>query len=31
MLAVCAQTGAQVVPLLAARSVSGGPLTDGCY
>ena len=31
MLAVCARAGAQVVPLLAARSVSGGPLTDGCY
>jgi microcystin degradation protein MlrC len=31
MLTTCAGAGAQVVPLLAARSVSGGPLTDDCY
>ena len=31
ILAVCAEEGAQVVPLLAARSVSGGVLSDACY
>ena len=31
ILAVCAEEGAQVLPLLAARSVSGGPLSDACY
>ena len=31
MLATCAEEGAQVVPLLAARSVSGGALSDDCY
>ena len=31
MLAVCAEAGAQVVPLAAARCVSGGALSDNCY
>ena len=31
MLAACAEEGVQVVPLLAARSVSGGALSDACY
>ncbi len=31
ILAVCEQEGAQPLPLLAARSVSGGVLTDDCY
>ena len=31
ILATCADEGAQVLPLLAARSVSGGPLSDDCY
>ena len=31
MLAVCEAEGAQAVPLLAARCVSGGPSTDDCY
>ena len=31
ILATCADAGAQVVPLLAARSVSGGVLSDACY
>jgi microcystin degradation protein MlrC len=31
MLSVCTDARAEVVPLLAARSVSGGPLTDACY
>ena len=31
MLATCADAGAQAVPLLAARSVSGGALSDACY
>lgn len=31
MLAACERSGATVVPLLAARSVSGGVLTDDCY
>ena len=31
MLAVCAGAGAQVVPLAAARCVSGGVLNDNCY
>ncbi len=31
MLAVCAGAGAQVVPLVAARCVSGGVLSDDCY
>ena len=31
ILAVCAEEGAQPLPLLAARSVSGGVLTDACY
>ena len=31
ILAVCEEEDAQVFPLLAARSVSGGALTDDCY
>ena len=31
ILATCADAGAQAVPLLAARSVSGGVLSDACY
>lgn len=31
ILAVCEEEGAQPLPLLAARSVSGGALTDDCY
>ena len=31
ILATCAEEGAQPVPLLAARSVSGGALSDACY
>ena len=31
MLATCEAAGAQVVPLLAARCVSGGVLSDDCY
>ena len=31
MLAECERAGVEVVPLLAARSVSGGILTDTCY
>ena len=31
MLAACAAEGAEVVPLLATRSISGGPLSDACY
>jgi microcystin degradation protein MlrC len=31
MLAVCERQGVAVAPLLAARSVSGGILTDECY
>lgn len=31
MLKVCREAGVEVVPLLAARSVSGGPLTAECY
>ncbi len=31
ILTVCAEEGAQAVPLLAARSVSGGVLSDACY
>ncbi len=31
ILAICAEEGAQPLPLLAARSVSGGALTDDCY
>ena len=31
ILATCAKEGAQPLPLLAARSVSGGVLTDNCY
>ena len=31
MLAVCQEEGAEVVPLIATRSVSGGPLSDECY
>ena len=31
ILATCANAGAQAVPLLAARSVSGGVLSDACY
>lgn len=31
ILATCAEAGAQPLPLLAARSVSGGALTDDCY
>ena len=31
MLSVCEAEGARAVPLLAARCVSGGPSTDGCY
>ena len=31
ILATCAEEGAQPLPLLAARSVSGGALTDDCY
>ena len=31
ILATCAEEGAQPVPLLAARSVSGGVLSDACY
>ncbi len=31
MLATCEQEGAQPLPLVAARCVSGGPSTDRCY
>ena len=31
ILATCAEENAQAVPLLAARSVSGGALSDACY
>ena len=31
ILATCVDAGAQAVPLLAARSVSGGALSDACY
>lgn len=31
MLAVCESEGATVIPLVAARCVSGGPLSDDCY
>ena len=31
ILATCAEEGAQALPLLAARSVSGGALSDACY
>ncbi len=31
VLAVCVDEDVEVVPLMAARSVSGGPLTDACY
>ncbi len=31
ILAVCEEEGVQPLPLLAARSVSGGALTDDCY
>ena len=31
VLAVCTDEDVEVVPLMAARSVSGGPLTDACY
>ncbi len=31
VLAVCANVGVEVVPLMAARSVSSGPSTDACY
>lgn len=31
ILATCADACVQPVPLLAARSVSGGPLADDCY
>ena len=31
ILRVCAGQNIEVVPLIAARSVSGGPLTDTCY
>src|SRR5262245_29687476 len=31
MIAVCQGEGAEIVPLIATRSVSGGPLSDACY
>lgn len=31
ILATCEEQGAQALPLLAARSVSGGALSDACY
>lgn len=31
VLAVCERERAQVIPLVAARCVSGGPLSDACY
>lgn len=31
MLAVCRAEGAEVVPLVATRSISGGPLSAACY
>src|SRR4029450_3073849 len=31
VLAVCTREGVEVVPLMAARSVSSGPSTDECY
>jgi microcystin degradation protein MlrC len=31
MLAVCSEQGAEVVPLVATRAVSGGPLSAACY
>jgi microcystin degradation protein MlrC len=31
MLAVCAEHEAEVVPLIATRSISGGPLSTTCY
>jgi microcystin degradation protein MlrC len=31
ILNVCDREGAEIIPLVAARSVSGGPVTDDCY